>query len=205
MKKLLHRNLKFIIACSFLCLSCEQVDQSEEVAKLKGTIEKYQKEVKRLNEELNKTNEKVDTAFINSFTIPEERYTTYKRLYEPRFKLLKDKFELQKGTRSVWFPLNQIKEYIKYTDSIAQEKNYRDLGLRFYFGVYDENYKKEEDIRETTLFYLPTTTSAVEKVNKTKSINSNQLMSSTTSSANINNDIPGVRAGNYGGIGGSDE
>ncbi|WP_010522471.1 hypothetical protein [Aquimarina agarivorans] len=66
-----------------------------------------------------------------------------------------DGYKMQ-DSREVWFSLERMKEYIKYVEATADKEGYKELGLRFYFGVYPDT---NENIGYTTLFAVPTTTS----------------------------------------------
>lgn len=56
--------------------------------------------------------------------------------------------------REFWWSLEEIEEYITYVKSEAKEKEYENLGLRFYLGHYGKKTKHHDD--QMTMFIAPT-------------------------------------------------
>jgi len=93
-------------------------------------------------------------------------------------------------TREVWFSIREIKEYIKYTEKFAEEKKYKNLGLRFYFGAYPAT---KDEKSYSTIFIVPTAT------NISNIIKPNHLVQANDH--DISENMPGIKAYNFGGLG----
>jgi len=66
--------------------------------------------------------------------------------------LQKDDF---KDTQFVWFPINEIRSYVKYLNKVERKnpKNPKISGIRIYFGAYDQQGKYPH---QQTVFLTPT-------------------------------------------------
>ena len=191
MKKLLRKNLILSLLILYTLASCNLEDQGGEIKQLENAIKKYQAEVERLNQEI-ANKDKVDEKYIQSFTIDRETALSYQNEYiETRYNLINENLGIT-DSREVWFPLEQLETYLKYTRNLARENNYENLGIRFYLGVYDEDYRIEEYRGFTTLFYVPTFQNR--KANKVKSANFFAF-------AAENENMSEARAGNMGSLG----
>ncbi|MVO10842.1 hypothetical protein GOQ30_16850 [Flavobacterium sp. TP390] len=62
---------------------------------------------------------------------------------------------------AVWFSIEELENYIAYVKKEGEEKNLEIDGIRFYYGVYPNNYESSEKAGKTTIFLTPT------KINQT--------------------------------------
>ena len=91
--------------------------------------------------------------------------------------------------REFWWSLEELDEYIHYVKKEAEEKGYKNLGLRFYLGKYDKDQNKHEDV---TMFIAPTGINTKEPLAPIKG----QVVGAK--SVDVDNNIYGVAAFNGG-------
>lgn len=87
-----------------------------------------------------------------------------------------------KDSRSVWWSLKEVKQYLRYAKKESKNKGYEMTGIRVYLGVYGKEDGKEADC--TTMFIVPT------GHEKTPSKASMSLFSTNSMLVKKNTDIP---------------
>ncbi len=100
--------------------------------------------------------------------------------YDQRYKLISKTILCRPDNRSVWFSLEDLRDYLTYAEHQAKEQGYEVDGIRIYMGAYPE---VKGEAGYTTVFLVPTTPDSLGK----------DEMSSA--------DISTVNALNYGGQG----
>ncbi|RXG11979.1 hypothetical protein DSM03_10776 [Leeuwenhoekiella aestuarii] len=66
-------------------------------------------------------------------------------------------------SRSSWWSIEDLEQYIAYAKSQAAEKGSKVNGLRVYYGAYPKDHSNEEVAGYSTLFIVPTGMKTVEK------------------------------------------
>ena len=61
-------------------------------------------------------------------------------------------------SRSYHYTIDELKDYIKLVEYKAKKKGYKNLGIRFYLGVYPPNFPKTKMHGMQTMFLVPTGT-----------------------------------------------
>ena len=82
--------------------------------------------------------------------------------YTPKYKAA-CKVADKQDSRSTWFSIEELKEYIAYIEDEGKNKGYNIEGIRFYLGSYPKNDKKIDKRNFTTLFLAPTGTKATDQ------------------------------------------
>jgi len=120
---------------SFLIISCDepQKPQQESIKPTKEMLSHIIKADKAIN--LYQNYEKERIAILKD---------TLNELYGNNFE----------DTRTIWFDLKTIKNYIAYVEQKSAENNIEPEGLQFYFGVYSDDMKKQN--HHQTFFIAPT-------------------------------------------------
>ncbi|MCX2681496.1 hypothetical protein OOZ15_16200 [Galbibacter sp. EGI 63066] len=80
-----------------------------------------------------------------------------KKLQEKYIKTIEKALKKEFGKeqcRDFWWPLEEIEEYIAYVKSETKDKDYKNLGLRFFLGKYED----DENDGSATMFIAPTGT-----------------------------------------------
>lgn len=91
-------------------------------------------------------------AKINGLISPEEA----KKLndaYTPRFELISKDILGKPDSRSSWWSLQDLKNYLEYAERQAKELGYEMNGIRIYNGAYP---KTQEGAGYSTSFIVPT-------------------------------------------------
>ncbi|MFI1743228.1 hypothetical protein [Thalassobellus sediminis] len=70
----------------------------------------------------------------------------------------------KKATRSVWWSLKDVNEYLAYAKAKSDTLGYNMTGIRVYLGKYDNNAKPPKKNRNT-MFIVPTGNKSVSKAN----------------------------------------
>lgn len=119
----------------FLIISCDEPQKSQE-ENIKPTKEMLSHIIK-IDNAINMYNEygkkRIDIT-----------KDTLKKLYGNNFE----------DTRTIWFDLKTIKNYIAYVEQKSAENNIEPEGLQFYFSVYSDDMKKQSN--QQTFFIAPT-------------------------------------------------
>ncbi|UZO82324.1 hypothetical protein NBT05_07570 [Aquimarina sp. ERC-38] len=198
MKKLLHRNLVVLVVTVSLLTACDQIQQKGNGDDQSVTIKKLRSKVDSL-QNIIKQDKTVDEEFLSRFYIDTTKIRSFETAYTvDRLNIVQKELGI-KDPRSIWFPIKQIKEYIKYTELEAQKKNYKNLGLKFYFGVNNIITRDYIEKGKLTLFMIGTTQSPKNQVRKNN--NSTQLVQSVVNE-DKNRPIEGMEASNFGHMGG---
>jgi len=119
----------------FLIISCDepQKPQQENIKPTKEMLSHIIKADKAINLYNNYKKQRIDIF-----------KDTLKKLYGNDFK----------DTRTIWFDLKTIKNYIAYVEQKSAENNIEPEGLQFYFSVYSDDMKKQSN--QQTFFIAPT-------------------------------------------------
>ncbi len=94
----------------------------------------------------------------------DEAVVLYKNYGEQRIAITRDTLQKLyndnkfKDTRTVWFDLKTIKEYITFIEKKSTENDIKPEGLKFYFSVYPNNTGLGDEKNHQTFFIAPTTT-----------------------------------------------
>jgi len=135
--KILKLNSVFLtlLALAFLIISCEKPQKPQ------------QENIKPTEEML---------AHIVNIDKAKNLYNNYK---EQRIDITKDTLKKLYGndfedTRTIWFDLKTIKNYIAYVEQKSAENNIEPEGLQFYFSVYADDMKEQSN--QQTFFIAPT-------------------------------------------------
>jgi hypothetical protein len=62
----------------------------------------------------------------------------------------------REDSNATWYSIEVLENYINYAKSEAKKNNYAISGIRFYMGVYPENYEVREKAGLTTIFLSAT-------------------------------------------------
>ncbi|WP_299521665.1 hypothetical protein [Winogradskyella sp.] len=80
--------------------------------------------------------------------------------YSERHELISNEITKRPDNRSVWYPLQDIKDYLAYAEAQAKDLGYKIDGIRIYCGAYpDEDGQKGY----TTSFIVPTASGSLGK------------------------------------------
>ena len=151
-----------LILCVFYnsCNSCEtNGDTNSIVAKLKEKIKVQERTIAALREQLEIDNTNKPETVISLGKV-QEIY----RNYNKRDSLIRKTVVEETGnkdfqaTRSIFYPINRLRNYLGYIDRISQEANIRPTGLRFYFALYSDKENREGYKNRQTFFVTPTLT-----------------------------------------------
>ena len=77
--------------------------------------------------------------------------------------------------RSVWFSVNELKNYLDKVEKVATEKNIPLTGVNMIFAAYDNDVQLGENKNKQTLFLAPTVTDKTLNYPKSFSINNGQF------------------------------
>ena len=77
-------------------------------------------------------------------------------------------------TRTVWFDISTIKEYIKYVEERSAKAGVKVEGLEFYFGVYPNKTSNDQSNHQT--FFIAPTTKNVDKQSGYTLINNKKVL-----------------------------
>ena len=77
-------------------------------------------------------------------------------------------------SRSSWWSIEDLEQYISYAKSLANEKGYLVNGLRVYYGAYPKDHHDQSVAGYSTLFIVPTGVKAVS--NEASMINFNAFL-----------------------------
>ncbi|MFC5047342.1 hypothetical protein ACFSTE_07545 [Aquimarina hainanensis] len=162
-KLLLPMRLYSLAALMLISLgACNQDTSGNDavIKKYKEKIEAQQQEIARLKEALGE-NRKEPPSNIISLEQAEKMY----HLYSPRSKKISkevanrlDKPDF-KATRSLYYKLDDLYHYLGYIRRQSKKANITPSGVRFYFGIYSDDYKrhkKDDYAGRQSLFFTPT-------------------------------------------------
>ncbi len=108
-------------------------------------------------------NEEPSKELLSHLIKLDDAVVMYKNYEEQRIAITKDtlqklyndnKFE---DTRTVWFDLKTIKDYIAFVEKKSAENHIKPDGLKFYFSVYPNNKGLGDEKNHQTFFIAPTT------------------------------------------------
>ncbi|WP_299187251.1 hypothetical protein [uncultured Aquimarina sp.] len=157
-----------MIAFAFvLVLSCKdnvQTTNSAELEACKKKIEAYEKEIKELKAKIADADE--DKGRTPNNIIQSDFAKKIYHLYNDREDLINEVVGKDgagdpfKATRSLFYDINDLEEYIRYVKIKSRKARERPSGFRFYFALYPEDYiRNKEDKRyanRQTFFIAPT-------------------------------------------------
>jgi hypothetical protein len=92
-------------------------------------------------------------------TITREVAKEYNARYnELRWQLIKNSPSMngREDANAIWYSIEVLENYINYAKAEAKKNNYAISGIRFYMGVYPENYQYREKAGLTTIFLSAT-------------------------------------------------
>ncbi|RZS98920.1 hypothetical protein [Aquimarina brevivitae] len=164
MKKLtnLFTLIVFIFGATLLgsCDNLQTGDQSAQLADYKKKIEEYEKTIASLKERLeSEQGSKPDNIITSRFAKNlYDNYTTRAEWISETVGADGDG-ERFMATRSLYYDLNELYNYLAYVRKQSSEAKVRPSGVRFYFGIYPEDYVRDRSknyAKRTTFFIAPT-------------------------------------------------
>lgn len=160
MKKLTNHTLRILMAGLLILLvgSCTGEHGNEQYIK---QIKELKEQIAELQEQLGQVNDEKPKNIITSVQA-RKLYDNYAR---KRVKFIDSlvgegpdgkPFE---ATRSLFYDLDSLKNYLAYINRISKKAGVEPTGLRFYFGVYADNYVRGNSrayAKRQTFFIAPT-------------------------------------------------
>jgi len=110
--------------------------------------------------------EKARTEMISQIIPLKDAVDSYKDYGKNRIKILKDTLKVKYGkgfndTRTVWFDIETIKQYLIYIEEKSKEAGVEPQGIQFYFTVNSEKSEGKKKNHQT-FFIAPTKTNDLE-------------------------------------------
>ncbi|MAQ75335.1 MAG: hypothetical protein CL613_03250 [Aquimarina sp.] len=152
-----------VIAGVIIFNSCDNIQQENlkpQLEEYKKKIEEYEKTIADLKERLEfEKGEKPDNIIDSRFA---------KNLYDnytPRAEWINENVGSDGdgnpfiATRSLYYDINELYNYLAYVRRQSREANVKPSGVRFYFGIYADDYVrsgKKNYAKRTTFFIAPT-------------------------------------------------
>jgi hypothetical protein len=78
--------------------------------------------------------------------------------YDQNQKKALDARSGKEETVSIYYTIQELKQYIGYVERLSKEKNIPLTGIRIFSAAYPEDYKIKEYQKKLTLIFAPTTT-----------------------------------------------
>lgn len=164
MKKLTNLfTLVILIAGITLLSSCDNMqtdNQNSQLEEYKKKIEEYEKTIADLRQRMDTEKSERPDNIISS--------ESAKRLYDnytPRAEWIDETVGTDgdgnqfRATRSLYCDINELYNYLAYVRRQSRQANVRPSGIRFYFGIYADDYvrnKRKNYAKRTTIFIAPT-------------------------------------------------
>ncbi|KAA1247453.1 hypothetical protein [Aquimarina sp. RZ0] len=172
MKRPAHliKNFAILSISTSLFYSCQKDADIElvEEASYQKKIEMYEKKIEDLEQQLGKTNLQKSNRRgrprnIISFGQAKKLFKNY----DPIADLISQSVGTDQNgesfmtTRSLFYDINDLKEYLSYIEELSKEAGVATSGIRFYFGRYTEDHVSStgsnRNARRQTFFIAPTT------------------------------------------------
>lgn len=159
---------KTIAIAALLLVSLNSCDKKHDNDKYLKQIKELNQEIAKLKEELGQVNDKKPSNIIG-LKIASQLYHNYDTT---RIKWTNDYIQKHSGqekfkaTRSLYYNLDDLYNYLAYVKRISKEANVKPSGLRFYFGAYSNDYVRDGDetyAHRQTIFIAPTVSKQVGK------------------------------------------
>ena len=130
-------------------------------------IEALKKEIAELREQLQVNDEQPDNIISTEFAAELYRnYADTRIVWTDQFIRRESGNQEFNATRSLFYDLDSLENYIAYIRRISKEAKIEPSGLRFYFGSYSNDYmrgKSKDYAYRQTFFIAPTTQKTVGK------------------------------------------
>ncbi|MBQ4818755.1 hypothetical protein [Aquimarina sp. MMG016] len=166
MKKLTNHTLRILLAGLLILFigSCTGEHGNEQYIK---QIKELKEQIAELQEQLGQVNDSKPKNIITSVQA-RKLYDNYARKRVKFIDSLVGKgpdgkpFE---ATRSLFYDLDSLKNYLAYINRISKKAGVEPSGLRFYFGVYADDYVRRNNkgyAKRQTFFIAPTLPKTIE-------------------------------------------
>lgn len=151
----------------YSCQKDSDVEILEEVSYQKK-IEAYEKKIEDLEQQLGKTSlQKSNRRGRPKNIIPFGQAKKLFRNYDGIADLISENVGTDQNgepfmtTRSLFYDINDLKEYLSYIEELSKEAGVTTSGIRFYFGRYTEDHVSStgsnRNAKRQTFFIAPTT------------------------------------------------
>ncbi|MBG6133032.1 hypothetical protein IWQ47_004268 [Aquimarina sp. EL_43] len=168
MDKLINLTKTIAIAALFL-VSLSSCDKKHDNDKYLKQIKELKQEIAELKKQLGTINDRKPDNIID-LEFASQLYHNYDTT---RIKWTNDYIQKHSGqekfkaTRSLYYNLDDLYNYLAYIKRISKEANVKPSGLRFYFGAYAKDYKRDDGdtayAHRQTIFITPTIAKQVGK------------------------------------------
>ncbi|WP_103866936.1 hypothetical protein [Aquimarina sp. I32.4] len=145
--------------------SCEQNQGNKkyikEIDELKQKIDELKEQIGHVNSD--KPSNIIDVKFAAQLY---HNYDTTRVKWTDNHIRRQSKNKNFNATRSLYYDLDSLYNYLAYIKRISKEANVETSGLRFYFGAYSNDYVRNDSkayAYRQTIFIAPTTPKQVEK------------------------------------------
>lgn len=129
-------------------------------------IEKYEKEIQKLQEEIKELKDQLGNQNSNkpkNLISPEFARKIFQE-YNKREELINEVVgtdgvgERFMATRSLFYDIDELQNYIRYVKRMSQKAKVEPTGFNFYFALYPEDYEREDKLyaKRQTFFIAPT-------------------------------------------------
>jgi len=106
-------------------------------------------------------NEKEKAIMLTHLIEVDTAFTMYDNYTDKRIEITKDTLQSLYGskfydTRTVWFDIETLKEYIKYVEERSKENKIKPEGFKICFGAYSNNDSLGNKANHQNVFFVPT-------------------------------------------------
>ncbi len=107
-------------------------------------------------------NEKAKAEMLTHIIPLDDAFNMYDNYSKNRINIINDSLQVLFGnefhdTRTVWFNIETLKEYIKYVEQTSAKNKVTPQGLKICFGVYDNDSNLGKKANHQNIFFVPTT------------------------------------------------
>lgn len=159
---------KAVAIVALLLVGLNSCDKKHDNDKYLKQIKELKQEIAELKKQLGTINDRkpsniIDLEFASQLY---HNYDTTRIKWTNNYVKKHSGQEEFKATRSLYYNLDDLYNYLAYIKRISKEANVKPSGLRFYFGAYAKDYKRDGDTsyaHRQTIFIAPTISKQVDK------------------------------------------
>ncbi|MDY8136773.1 hypothetical protein [Aquimarina sp. 2201CG5-10] len=125
-------------------------------------IERYKKQIKELKQQVAELQEQIGSTDRPKRIISSAEAQIIFQEYNKRSDMIKEYIQTDAvgnrfdPTRSLYYPIDELRNYMAYIHKISKEADVKPTGYRFYFAAYPEEYERELYAKRQTMFIAPT-------------------------------------------------